>query len=188
MSSIKIIGICGKKFNGKDTIADYLVKKYGYTKISLSDPLKYAIKEIFNFSDEQLWGNKKEDIDPFWKVTPREVLQLIGTDCFRDIFGKKFPHIGDNIWVLSLQLNIDKLINSGVRKIVVPDIRFPNESELLKKYNGAIVRVNRIFHEKFISDSHISENSIDHIIPDYVILNNSIPQTFIDIDNIMKIM
>ena len=66
MDKIQLIGICGNKFNGKDTIADYLVKNYGYTKISLSDSLKHALQEIFCFSDEQLWGSQKEIIDVFW--------------------------------------------------------------------------------------------------------------------------
>ena len=28
-----ILGITGKKFNGKDTVSDYIVSKYKFTKI-----------------------------------------------------------------------------------------------------------------------------------------------------------
>ena len=30
----QIIGVSGRKFNGKDTVGDYLVKNYGYKKRS----------------------------------------------------------------------------------------------------------------------------------------------------------
>jgi hypothetical protein len=186
MASIQIIGICGKKFNGKDTIADHLVKHYGYTKISLADSLKRAMKEIFGFSDEQLWGDKKEVVDEFWKITPREVLQFVGTDCFRNVFGTNFSHIGNNIWILSLQRNIDIMVQQGIKKIVVPDVRFPNEAQLIQKYNGTVIRVNRLFQHASDNDTHASETSIDLIQPNHIIINDSLLQLYNDIDELVK--
>jgi dephospho-CoA kinase len=52
-----MIGICGKKFHGKDTIANYLIQRFGFTKVSLADPLKKGVQEIFGLTDNQLWGN-----------------------------------------------------------------------------------------------------------------------------------
>ncbi len=40
---------------GKDAAADVLVS-IGYVKVGLADPLKRICKEVYNFSDEQLWG------------------------------------------------------------------------------------------------------------------------------------
>ena len=37
MSSYNLIGICGSTGAGKNTLSDYLVKKYGYTKISFDE-------------------------------------------------------------------------------------------------------------------------------------------------------
>lgn len=51
-----IIGLCGLAGSGKDTAADFLVKKSGYVKVAFADPLKRICKEVFQFSDEQLWG------------------------------------------------------------------------------------------------------------------------------------
>ena len=33
MNLPNIIGICGKKYHGKDTIANHLIEKYGYKRI-----------------------------------------------------------------------------------------------------------------------------------------------------------
>lgn len=53
---MKLVGISGEAGSGKDTAADHLVKKYGFVKISLADPLKRICQEIYGFTDEQLWG------------------------------------------------------------------------------------------------------------------------------------
>ena len=182
-SYCQIIGICGHKSNGKDTIADYLVKNYCYTKVSFGDTLKKAIQEIFGFSDQQLWGNEKETVDKFWKLSPRSALQYIGTDCMRNQFGSAFPNIGDNIWVMALRCKIDKLLSSGVSRIVIPDVRFPNEETMIRLFNGIILRVNR--NSVVSSDNHISENLIDKIHIDYCVENNTFQQLYRDVDKIM---
>lgn len=182
--SYQIIGICGRKFNGKDTIADYMVKNYCYTKISLGDPIKRSLQCIFGFTDEQLWGSQKETIDNFWKVTPREMLQYFGTDCFRIKFGTDYPHIGNNIWVMALHKQIEKMIADGITKIVVPDLRFPNEETVIREFDGIVMRVIR--DDIISSDTHASENSLNEIHDDYTVKNTTIPQLYNDIDEFMK--
>lgn len=54
-----IIGISGLAGAGKDTVGDYLVKEHACIKIALADPLKRICKEVYDFSDEQLWGGSK---------------------------------------------------------------------------------------------------------------------------------
>ena len=46
----KIIGITGRKFSGKDTSGEFLVKNFGYERIAFADALKEGIKLIFGFS------------------------------------------------------------------------------------------------------------------------------------------
>lgn len=179
-----IIGICGKKFHGKDTVANYLVKNYGFTKISLGDPLKNAMKNIFCFDDEQLWGNSKEVVDKYWSVTPREMMQFIGTDLLRNEMQKKYPQIGDKLWIMSIERYIDGMISKNITKIIIPDLRFPNEEVLIRKYNGKIIRVIRDELIDVIKDAHISENSSFDIKDDYVIHNNNLTHTYEQCENI----
>lgn len=54
-----IIGICGQAGSGKDTAADFLVKDHGFAKVSFADPMKRFCQEIFDFTDEQLWGSSQ---------------------------------------------------------------------------------------------------------------------------------
>jgi hypothetical protein len=180
-----IIGITGRKFNGKDTCADYLIKNYGFIKMSFGDSLKKAAQEIFGFTDEQLWGTEKETIDKYWKITPREMLQYVGTDLMRINLGCKFPIIADNIWIKSVEKKIILAQNNGNNKIVIPDVRFPNEADFIhNNYNGCIINVIR---DNMVSyDTYISENSINDISTDKVIHNTSILQLYADLDDYMK--
>ena len=66
-----IIGISGKKRSGKDTVADFLIQEYGFIKYGFADPIKQIAKIIFGFNEEQLYGDKKEEIDKIWKIKPR---------------------------------------------------------------------------------------------------------------------
>jgi hypothetical protein len=184
MNTIQVIGICGNKFHGKDTIADHLVKNYGFAKISFGDPIKNALQQIFHFSDEQLWGNKKEEKDQYWNITPRETMQYVGTECFRNCFGNMFPHIGDKIWIMSLQQQLEIMIKNGQTKIVIPDVRFPNEAELVRKLNGYMIRVVRPYLMN--SDPHASESYINRICVDFEIVNNTLKHLYRDIDKIMS--
>lgn len=51
-----IFGVSGKAGSGKDTVADMLVTHHGFKKIALADAMKRFLREVFDFSDEQLWG------------------------------------------------------------------------------------------------------------------------------------
>ena len=66
----QIIGFLGKKRCGKDTSGDYLIEKYGFVKYAFADPVKQICKILFDFSEDQLYGNKKEGVDFRWYLTP----------------------------------------------------------------------------------------------------------------------
>lgn len=48
--------LAGFAGTGKDTIADYLVSKYRYSRRALATPAKKLVQPLFAFSDAQLWG------------------------------------------------------------------------------------------------------------------------------------
>jgi hypothetical protein len=108
-----IVGIAGLAGSGKDTAADFLVKDHGFAKIAFADPMKRFCREIFDFTEEQLWGASEHRNSPdprypreveravqvapgargiggFVKVTefltPRYALQTLGTEYGRNCF------------------------------------------------------------------------------------------------------
>jgi hypothetical protein len=63
---MRIIGITGQAGSGKDEAAGRLVKKHGFTQLSLADPLKRFGLNVFGFDVIQLWGpsSARNTFDP----------------------------------------------------------------------------------------------------------------------------
>ena len=59
-----IIGLCGLAGSGKDTVADFLVKDHDFVKVACADPLKRICRDVFGFTDEQLWGSSQFRNEP----------------------------------------------------------------------------------------------------------------------------
>ena len=144
-SQTLIIGVCGLIGSGKDTIADYLISNHNFQKISFADKLKDSVGVMFGWSRDMLDGKTtesrewREKVDEFWTketgrtITPRLVLQEFGTDCMRHGFN-------DGIWVSLVKQELVKYPN---KNFVIPDVRFPNEANMIKSIHGEVWRVRR---------------------------------------------
>lgn len=152
--SRKIIGICGLAGSGKGTVADYLDNHYGMRKISFADKLKDGVACIFDMPRHLLEGDTKESRewreieDPFWKVTPRYILQRMGTECMRHGFD-------DLIWVKLVQRT---LIENPNIDFVIPDVRFENEIDMIREVGGEIWWIRRGNWPDWAIDYMYSEN------------------------------
>lgn len=171
-----IIGLVGSKGVGKDTTADYLVAKYGFTKTAFADPLKKTCEALLGidakyFTDPLL----KEQIVPQWDVTPRYVMQRLGTDVVRKLFGEDF-------WIRHLSYRLD---TSDQSFVVVSDVRFKAEADFVKSKNGTLVRVVRPTDTS--ADTHITETEQQTIDTDYVLYNtNSVDTLHRKIDTLIR--
>ena len=166
---MSLIGFLAKKRAGKDTCGDYLVKKLGYKSLSFAGPLKEACSSLFNFNNEQLYGDLKEVVDPAWGISPRRALQFVGTDLFRNHIGELLPEVGNGFWTTCLKVNYLKQIKANPdAKFVITDVRFQNEVDLIHELGGKVVKIERpISHNsqdtQDTQDTHSSED-IDHVI------------------------
>ncbi len=140
-----IIGITGLISSGKGTVADILVNEHNFTKLSFADKLKDGVATIFGWDRAMLEGdttesrNWRETVDAFWtnetgrEITPRLVLQEFGTDCMRNGFY-------DGVWVSLVK---QEIINNPQNNYIIPDVRFPNEIQIIKSLDGEIWNVRR---------------------------------------------
>lgn len=169
-----LIGFLGKKRSGKDTCADYLVEYHNFEKTAFAKPLKDCLKVLFHFTDEQLYGDKKEDIDERWNTSPRKAMQFIGTDVIRNQFDNLIPNIGLNFWTKHFEIFYNDNKN---KNIVVSDVRFQNEVNTIKKLGGIIIKIQRDsnnINSKCKNDTHESEIEMNNIENyDILIQNNS---------------
>lgn len=176
-----LIGFLGKKESGKTTASKFLINELNFTEKSFAEPLKKACQDLFLLEEDQINGNKKEEIDKRWGCTPRKILQFIGTDLLRNNINKIMPNIGENIFIDIFKVWYEQ---NKEKNIVIPDVRFKNEIDFIHSIGGIIIKLDRNNNE---NDEHESEN-INNLNYDYIINNNktieNLNKNIIDIYNV----
>lgn len=125
-----IIGLGYKAGCGKDTVARFLLNAHGYVRVAFADRLKRGAMTILGFTEEQVYDEvAKEQEDPFWGFKPRFALQGIG-DGLR-------KHVVGDIWIRAAFRGVES------KRVVIPDVRYPNEAEAIKARGGLVIRIDR---------------------------------------------
>ena len=182
-----IVGLVGLIGSGKGTVGDMLISE-GFKHESFAAPLKDAAASIFYWNRDLLEGVTpesrawRERVDPWWSerlgipnLTPRLVLQLLGTEVFRN-------HFHQNIWILSMEARLREEKNN----VVITDARFLDEINMIRRQGGVVVRVKRGDDPEWFSlaendpdsmpqvypDVHVSEYNWCSATPNYLITND----------------
>lgn len=162
-----IIGLSGYAQVGKDTVANYLVEKYGFIKVSFADPIREALYKLDPKIriDEMVGASLANAVDHMgWEEVKRlssdarELLQRLGTEVGREMFGKDF-------WV-----NQGLLRAKEHDRVVFADTRFINEAQAIQEHDGQVWRINKDGHGPV--NNHPSETALDEYIFDWSIWNN----------------
>ena len=189
-----IIGLVGNEHVGKDTIANYLCKIYNFRKYSLADPIKEIARIVFGWSEHQLNGKLKDNLDDTTGIVPREFFKWLGTDVFQYAVHDKFPELKIDercVWSNCMRQFIESHCNTS--HIVIPDIRFKHEADELLKAGGYLIYVER---DSSFSDNYEINDLINETNPstdepwifDIIDNNGGYDELYANIENIiMKI-
>lgn len=161
-----LFGIAGRKGHGKDACADIMVATdpANVVKMAFADPIKEACAALFSFSHAQLHDTKaKETVDPRWGITPRRAMQYLGTDLIQKHMDPLLPGIANKFFVEAMRHRILDIWQTNVDAIVIiSDVRFQHEVELIHELGGYILRVTRpSLCLAPTKDTHVSETSVD---------------------------
>lgn len=136
--------------------------------MSFANPLKEICTNILNIPSDNVYGSdedKSVNTEYTWdnmpshirssngsnksgNMTAREVMQVIGTDIFRNYFH-------NNIWVSYM---LRKINSSKADVIFIDDLRFNSEAEALMNKGAMIIHIERMWGQ---GGSHHSENGLD---------------------------
>lgn len=142
-----IIGLTGKAGVGKSAVAKVLVKDYGYICAPFAEPLKDMLAAI-GLTHDELYGDKKEVVNPNYGVTPRHMMQTLGTEWGRGLIGR-------DIWVEAWRRSLYRKYQNN--NIVVDDIRFPNEVAAVRALGGKVVNLYADICLNEATAKHVSE-------------------------------
>ena len=142
MKKVKIIGMVGPKGVGKTTFANQLANHTGCQAavLSFADPLRVMAMAMGIDSKQLILPELKHEVIPELGVTPRHVLQSLGTE-----WGRKCIH--PDVWVWAMQRQIERHVaeyqGSGDVLIFIDDCRFANEAQWILNHGGMLIEVER---------------------------------------------
>lgn len=179
----KIIGICGAIGAGKDSAADHLVEKHQFVKESLAAPMKEMVRELFAIPPENLYGSQEQKAKPLWHLpkndglshwSAREVLEFFGSDACRTI--------NPNVWVNAMF----RRLRETASDIVICDVRFQNEADMLRRLGGSVIRVVKSGSEE-PGTQHFSGLWFKNAVVDHEIVAADLDQLYSKIDTFLKL-
>jgi len=183
MSSI--IGLTGRAQHGKDSVAQVLKDEYGFVRMSFAARLK-ELAELVDpiipgYNDhtghyaligpgimEENFYLSQVVADIGWeeaKKNPevRRFLQQLGTRA-REV-------LGADVWVDAIRPVVESLRTNGYR-VVISDVRFPNEAAFIRELGGRVVLVDRPGFNSGVPADHPSEAQVRDLGHEVVILNH----------------
>lgn len=135
-----LTGLTGAAGSGKNTVAEIIAESCTSGRMpricAFADPLYECVSVITGLPVEVLRDRAvKEMAIPWLGKSPRELLQLLGTE-----WGRQAIH--PEIWVRSLMERIKPWLEDGV-PVVVTDVRFDNEAKAIREAGGEVWRIVR---------------------------------------------
>lgn len=175
------LGLVGRKRSGKDTFAAALVEERGFRRVAFADALRavalgadpYVRIEADEFGPVGFTGGAAFPQQTHYRLSTlvefvgwerakaardvRRFLQRLGSEGVRSI--------DPNFWLRAAFADVEP-----DEDVVVTDVRFPNEADLIEAFGGALVRIVRPGLPND-GDQHASEIALDDRLVDYVVEN-----------------
>ena len=180
---IRLIGIDGDKGAGKDTLAEVLIRQFGFTKLAFAQPLKDMLAEVFliapiTFEDrvlkEQAFSNPIE-LTSYHIQRILDYLEMKGIKITDQAIKDSLSMAGtilhtprEMMQIVGTELvrthvgyetwvNLWSIEQSKYTKVVAPDARFGNERDAITVRMGKNVLIQRPGLTN--GDKHSSENN-----------------------------
>lgn len=156
---MKLIGLIGRARSGKDTVAGYLCRRHRFTQVAFADPMKEMLEVAFgnvNFRE----GDREAPL-PWLGKSPRQLMQTLGTE-----WGRNQVH--PDLWTLLTEQKVSAYTLAN-QSLVISDVRFHNEADMLLKHGGELWQIQR---DGAAVAEHISEQAQWDSYPTQTIENN----------------
>jgi hypothetical protein len=172
---LRNIALIGKARSGKDTAAAHLVRAHAYTRLAFADPLKEMALSLNPY------------IPTGYGVTVRlsALIADVGWEYAKDKYpevrrvlqstGQTVREYDDDFWagIMRRKLNTAEAWNLPV---VVTDVRYPNEADMLRARGFRLVRIvrpDRLSPMTGAAASHASETALNDYAADVTVYNTA---------------
>jgi len=150
--------------SGKSTVANMT---WDFKKISFASPMREFCANLLSALGHDgvvllRDRDKKEEKIAEIGVSPRQMMQTLGTE-----WGRSCIH--PELWIMVAAGAVEQQRKLG-RDVVIDDVRFPNEAEMIRRLGGELWLVDRpgVVYE----GEHASEGALADVLPDVVVHNS----------------
>ena len=150
--------------SGKSTVASMT---WDFKKMSFASPMREFCANLLSALGHDGVAlledrDKKEKRIAEIGVSPRQMMQTLGTE-----WGRSCIH--PELWVMVAAGAVEQQRKLG-RDVVIDDVRFPNEAEMIRRLGGELWLVDRpgVVYE----GEHASEGALADVLPDVVVHNS----------------
>lgn len=190
MNNVIVVLLGHQAHVGKDMVGKFLVESDEFKHFAFANKLKQVVGDLYNFTDEQLYGDKKNEItdytkdgspsfhsDPSKYYTVREILQDFGQEQ-----RKRFPDIWADYVCRQIVMRRNMVpFEHLFEKFVITDFRFPNEYEVCERYaeayNWKVIPIKIIRPDDqrgtFAGSNNISETALNDFQKWHCVLENN---------------
>jgi hypothetical protein len=167
-----LLGLCGAANSGKNTVAQLLPAT---RVIAFADPLYFGLASILGVTVETLQDRDfKEAVIPWIGKSPRQMLQTLGTEWGRGM-------VCDDLWVKIARRRIEEACRFvEFPFVVVTDVRFDNEAEVVREMGGEVWMVERPGASTCVP--HESEKGISgHLVSRRIVNAGTLPALAVEV-------
>lgn len=186
------IGLCGMAGSGKDTVADHLIAAHDFVGTSFAAPLRTMVAALLEDAGQpQMWLHDrrlKEQPVPVIGHSARRLLQVLGTEAGRSL--------DPGVWVrlCALRLGLpygasEHHLNAPINhRLVITDVRFPNEAQFITDSGGYLVHVVRDTQPlRGAAGQHASEQGISGLQTHFRIYNHrGFEELYAEVDSMLQ--
>jgi len=170
----KKIGLAGKSGSGKDLIADMICRRFGYRKIAVADNIRNECASFLEDALEIIAKPQKMDLPQSFDLVIEAFMTAVYTKpttpemrVLLQWWGTEYRRSQDpNYWIRLLDFKLD-----NDDKIVISDVRLPDEVTSVRKAGGEVWYVERLGIGDVGISGHATENGLVGIQFDKTILN-----------------
>lgn len=160
------IALTAKPHSGKDTTANALVDQLGFERLAFSTPAKLAIEALTGVQHDESTKDDKNIPTADGFVSQRDLWRLIAETFAKPVFGR------DHFAKVAMR-KLERARAGQLLRVVVTDLRFPEEARLLKEHGFIVIEVQR---EGYTLPSDIGDHYVEnYCLDDYVDYQISAP-------------